>query len=78
MSAGPHTPLPVETSRRSFLFALGVALNAFAAVLFAIPVVGYLLSPIRRFTWLAWICIFTSANAIFDQHRKAARSALGL
>jgi nitrite reductase/ring-hydroxylating ferredoxin subunit len=41
-------------SRRRFLFRLGLALNACAAALFAIPVVGYLLSPVRRFTWLAW------------------------
>src|SRR5262249_33712602 len=54
MSAGGHTEPAIEPSRRHFLFGLGVALNALAAALFAIPVVGYILSPARRFTWLAW------------------------
>ena len=40
MSAGAQTPPSAGTSRRSVLFGLGVALNAAAAVLFAIPVVG--------------------------------------
>jgi menaquinol-cytochrome c reductase iron-sulfur subunit len=42
-------------TRRSFLFGLGIALNALAVTLFAIPILGYLLSPLRRFAWLAWI-----------------------
>jgi len=54
MSAGHSTTPPAGTSRRSFLFGLGVALNAFAAALFAIPVIAYILSPVRRFAWLAW------------------------
>ena len=44
-----------KPTRRHFLFRLGIAINAFAVVLFAIPIVGYLLSPARRFTWLHWI-----------------------
>ena len=36
-------------TRRSFLFGLGIALNALAVTLFAIPILGYLLSPLRRF-----------------------------
>lgn len=55
MSADQHAPHPGGTTRRSVLFGLGLALNAFAAALFAIPVVGYLLSPMRRFAWLAWM-----------------------
>lgn len=46
-----------KTSRRHFLFQLGIAINAVAVVLFAIPVVGYLLSPARRYTWLDWISL---------------------
>jgi len=46
-----------ETSRRSWLFKAGIALNAVAGVLFAIPLLGYVLSglfgknPYR--TWIA-------------------------
>jgi menaquinol-cytochrome c reductase iron-sulfur subunit len=72
MSAGPHTPPPAGTSRRSFLFGLGVALTAFAAVLFTIPVVGYILSPIRRFTWLAWIPLGPLSTFPENQTRLAA------
>ena len=43
--AGLEAQLPLRTR---------LALNAVAAALFAIPVVGTL-SPVRRFTWLAWI-----------------------
>jgi len=44
-------------SRRSFLFTLGLALNAVAAFLVGIPVVGYLLGPVRRRTEQAWISL---------------------
>ena len=44
-----------KTTRRNFLFRLGIAINAIAIALFAIPIVGYVLSPARRFTWLDWI-----------------------
>ena len=36
------------SSRRGFLFKLGLALNALGAVLVGIPVVGYILAPARR------------------------------
>jgi Rieske Fe-S protein len=42
-------------SRRGFLLALGLALNAVAAALVAVPVVGYLLGPLRRRAEQAWI-----------------------
>ena len=42
-------------TRRSFLFMLGLALDAVAAVLVGIPVLGYLLGPTRRQTAQAWI-----------------------
>ncbi len=39
---------PSSSSRRGFLFKLGLALNVLGAVLVGIPVVGYILAPIRR------------------------------
>jgi len=42
-------------SRRGFLFALGLAVNAVAAALFAIPIVGSILGPVRRIAEQAWI-----------------------
>ncbi len=55
-------PAPAGTSRRSFLFSFGLVLNAIAAALFAIPVIGYVMSPMRRFTWLAWISLGPVTN----------------
>ena len=43
--------------RRSFLFRAGLLLNALALAGFAIPVVGYLLSPLRRVSFLKWISL---------------------
>src|ERR1700722_4840052 len=51
------TPSPEKTSRRNFLFRIGIVINVIGAALFAIPVVGYVLSPARRFTWLDWIAL---------------------
>jgi len=42
-------------SRRGFLFGLGLAINAVAATLFAIPIVGSILGPLRRIAEQAWI-----------------------
>jgi Rieske Fe-S protein len=42
-------------SRRGFLFGAGVALNAVAAALVAVPVVGYLVAPLRRLAAQAWV-----------------------
>jgi len=51
-----HERLPEDvSSRRGFLFKLGVALNALGAVLVGIPVVGYVLAPARRFGGRSWI-----------------------
>jgi len=44
-----------QVSRRGFLLGLGLALNAVAAALFTVPVVGYLLGPVRRLAEQAWI-----------------------
>jgi menaquinol-cytochrome c reductase iron-sulfur subunit len=37
-----------KIGRRDMLFALGVGINAVAATLFAIPVIGYIIGPSRR------------------------------
>ena len=52
-----HPFSPPTASRRSFLFTLGLALNAVAAFLVGIPVIGYLLGPVRRRTEQAWISL---------------------
>ena len=46
---------PAGSSRRGFLFKLGLALNAIGALLVGIPIVGYLLAPARRASAQSWI-----------------------
>jgi menaquinol-cytochrome c reductase iron-sulfur subunit len=41
-------PGPAKVSRRQMLMTMGIALNAIAGALFAIPIVGYILSPAQR------------------------------
>ena len=54
-----ETPRPTKAlppvSRRGFLFSLGLVLNAAAAAVFAVPVVRFLVSPVRRLAQLAWV-----------------------
>ena len=45
--AGPP-PAPAKVSRRQALMTFGIVLNAIAGALFAIPIVGYILSPSAR------------------------------
>jgi menaquinol-cytochrome c reductase iron-sulfur subunit len=45
------------SSRRGFLFKLGLALNAIGAALVGIPIVGYLLAPARRAGAQSWIAL---------------------
>ena len=45
----------MNETRRSFLLKFGIALNAVAAALVGIPVLGYLFSPLRRRAEQAWI-----------------------
>jgi menaquinol-cytochrome c reductase iron-sulfur subunit len=71
MSADTNTTSPAGTTRRSFLFAFGVALNVCAAALFAIPVVGYIFSPVRRFAWLKWIPLGPLTSFPEEQTRLA-------
>lgn len=60
-------PQRQETSRRVFLLRLGIMLNAIAAVFFAIPILGYIASPMRRFVWLSWISLGPLEN--FPEHQ---------
>jgi len=48
---------PPATSRRGFLFTLGLSLNVVAASLVGIPVIGYLVGPVRRRAEQAWISL---------------------
>jgi menaquinol-cytochrome c reductase iron-sulfur subunit len=66
------TPSPEKTTRRAFLFRIGIVINAIAAALFAIPVIGYVLSPARRFTWLDWIALGPLTDYPEKQTRLAA------
>jgi quinol---cytochrome c reductase iron-sulfur subunit, bacillus type len=47
--------LPTAPTRRAFLFKLGLVLDGIVAVLVGIPVIGYLLGPVRRRAAQAWI-----------------------
>ena len=48
---------PAGSSRRGFLFKLGLALNGIGALLVGIPIVGYLLAPARRASAQSWITL---------------------
>ncbi len=52
-----HVPPPSSPSRRGFLFTLGIAANAVAALLVALPVIGYVLGPVRRRAAQSWIAL---------------------
>jgi menaquinol-cytochrome c reductase iron-sulfur subunit len=51
---GGQTP-PTPPTRRRFLLMLGLVLDIIVAGLVAVPVLGYLLGPIRRRAAQAWI-----------------------
>ncbi|HUD49400.1 MAG TPA: Rieske 2Fe-2S domain-containing protein [Candidatus Baltobacteraceae bacterium] len=61
----PEIPAPSQApqkkvSRRNMLMTLGIALNAVAGILFAVPVIGYILGPAKRSEItedLAWITL---------------------
>jgi menaquinol-cytochrome c reductase iron-sulfur subunit len=53
----PHQTTLSGISRRGFLVGLGVALNALAAALLAIPIVGYVFSSFRYKTVQEWILL---------------------
>jgi Rieske Fe-S protein len=60
-----------QVSRRGFLFALALVLNAVAAALVAVPLLGYLLAPLRRLAAQAWIPLGALAQFPNDQTRLA-------
>jgi menaquinol-cytochrome c reductase iron-sulfur subunit len=63
---------PTGFSRRSFLFSLGIGLNAVAATLLAIPVIGYVFSSFRReSTSQSWIMLGALENFPENQTRLA-------
>jgi len=47
----------MEASRRNFLITLGIALNAIAAAVLALPLVGYLAGALRTRKEQAWITL---------------------
>jgi len=52
--------VPKKVSRRSMLMALGIGINAVAAVLFSVPIIGYIFAPARRKQMsadLAWVSL---------------------
>ncbi len=67
-SAPPQAP-PV--SRRTFFLRAGIALNALAAALFAVPVLGYLLAPVRRRAQQAWVSLGPVQGFPVEQTRLA-------
>ena len=51
-----HDLLPPKSpSRRGFLFKLGLALNVLGGALVGIPVIGFILAPMRRLGGQSWI-----------------------
>ncbi|PYO03569.1 MAG: (2Fe-2S)-binding protein [Candidatus Rokuibacteriota bacterium] len=53
---------PASRSRRGFLFKLGLALNVVGAALVGIPVIGFILAPIRRHGGQSWIQVGPITN----------------
>ena len=52
-----ETPPEPMSSRRKFMLALGAGLNVVAGVLFAVPIVGYLLGSLKQKNTQAWISL---------------------
>lgn len=67
----PTQMTPAGVSRRGFLFTLGVGLNAVAATLLAIPVIGYVFSSFRRIPYDSWIMLGALENFPENQTRLA-------
>lgn len=54
------TPPPKPISRRNMLMILGIGINAVAAALFSVPIVGYIFAPARKREMtadLAWVSL---------------------
>jgi len=65
----PGRPKPI--GRRNFLVGLGVMLNAVAAALLAIPLIGYLAGALRQRKAQAWISLGAVTNFPVGQTRLA-------
>jgi len=50
------SPTPA-TSRRGFLFKLGLGLNLLGAALVGVPLIGYIFAPVRRLRGRSWIAL---------------------
>jgi quinol---cytochrome c reductase iron-sulfur subunit, bacillus type len=48
---------PQEVSRRKFLFAIGIGLNAVAGLLLSLPLIGYVFSSLRYKSQQAWVML---------------------
>ena len=55
--AGGPAPGEKPVTRRRFLMRLGLAVNGLAAALAALPIVGYIFSPVRTRAARAWILL---------------------
>ena len=62
---------PAPPSRRGFLFTLGASLSGLAAVLAGIPIIGYLVGPVRGRAGQAWIKLGEVARFPEGQTRLA-------
>ena len=58
-------------SRRGVLLTIGIVLNAIAAALLAVPLLGFILSPARRWTWQKWVPLGAVADFPENQTRLA-------
>jgi len=58
-------------SRRQLLLGVGVALNAVAAALLAVPVIGFVLAPARRQSWQQWVALGPVSDFPESQTRLA-------
>ena len=61
----------MQTSRRNFLIKLGVALNAVAAALLTLPLIGYLTGALRERKAQAWITLGPLSDFPIGQTRLA-------
>lgn len=78
LEEGTAAPSPVEpakpVTRRQMLMTVGIALNAIAASLFAIPILGYILPPAARRQMgkgLSWISLGPMAQFPVGETRLA-------
>src|SRR5262245_10251394 len=67
----PTTPPTGSLTRRNVLVVLGVALNAIAAALLAVPLIGYLAGALRTRKAQAWIPLGPLSSFPIGQTRLA-------